>query len=185
MADFPDNIFAQRTITNRVGQVYDSSKQTTIYAEDIIALGDEVTAIEEYIEDNIIGGWQTWTPTVSQGTSTNISKTVTYARYKIVGGSYVAQCSVAISGTGDDGNPIKISLPFETAEDNQFCGFFGCYINALVKVFIGGAVSQDGGTTIVGSRDNSNPANYMGQDPNVAVNAGSVLLFNINGKVAE
>lgn len=46
MADFPDNIFAQRTISNRVGQVYDPAKTTTIYAEDLEKLGDEITAIE-------------------------------------------------------------------------------------------------------------------------------------------
>lgn len=50
MADFPDNIFTQRTITNRVGQVYDPAKTTTIYAEDIEKLGDEITAIDTAFE---------------------------------------------------------------------------------------------------------------------------------------
>lgn len=184
MADFPDDVFTQRTITNRVGQVYDESKQTTIYAEDLQKLGDEITAIEEFLEDDVIDGWQNWTPQVDQGANTNISKTIVYARYKIIGDTFHAQCFLSMTGAGVANNKISISLPFTLAEATQFCGFFGFYSNVNGKTYIGGAVSPNNNTKICGSRDNSNGGEYMGADPNVALGSSSVLTFNITGKTA-
>ena len=54
MADFPTSIFTQRELNNINGQSFDAQKKTTIFAEDIIALGDEVAAIENYIDDEIM-----------------------------------------------------------------------------------------------------------------------------------
>jgi len=51
MADFPTSVFALREILNRVGQTYDSNHKTTIYAEDLQALGDEITALETFFRN--------------------------------------------------------------------------------------------------------------------------------------
>lgn len=46
MADFPDTIFTQRELENLPGIEYDADKKKVIFAEDLQALGDEITAIE-------------------------------------------------------------------------------------------------------------------------------------------
>lgn len=184
MADFPDDVFALRDIENKPNMTYDPDKKTTLFVEDLQALGNEITAIEEFLENDVINGWQDWTPQVDQGATTNITKTITYARYKIIGDSYQAQCILSVTGTGTTNNNITISLPFTTFEDNQFCGFFAMYSASLGKLYVGGAVSTGSGTKIVGARDNSQGGFYMGKDPNVALGNYDVLTFNIFGKIA-
>lgn len=53
MADFPTSIFDQRTISDIPGVVYDETKQHVVFAEDVQKLGDEVTAIENALGENL------------------------------------------------------------------------------------------------------------------------------------
>lgn len=46
MADYPNSIASFRDIENRADVVYDPDKKTTLFAEDVNALRDEVVAIE-------------------------------------------------------------------------------------------------------------------------------------------
>jgi hypothetical protein len=46
MADYPTGTFAQRLIENLPSEVYDPAQKYKLYAEDVVLLGDEVTAIE-------------------------------------------------------------------------------------------------------------------------------------------
>jgi hypothetical protein len=50
MANFPDTIYEGRTKENRSGVVYDSTKKKCNYAEDVIFLDNEVTAIESFLK---------------------------------------------------------------------------------------------------------------------------------------
>lgn len=52
MADFPGSIFSQRELLNIPGMTYDVDKKTTVYAEDLTKLGDETTAIENYLQNS-------------------------------------------------------------------------------------------------------------------------------------
>jgi hypothetical protein len=54
MADFPDNIFAQRALANLPGLSFDPSKKQILYAEDMQMLGDEVSAIENALGANLV-----------------------------------------------------------------------------------------------------------------------------------
>jgi hypothetical protein len=46
MAEYPLEIFEQRSIENLPGLTYDANKKKILFAEDIQALGDEITALE-------------------------------------------------------------------------------------------------------------------------------------------
>lgn len=59
MSVFPGGIFSQRTLENVTGVVYDAAKKTKIFAEDLLGLGDEVTAIEETLGVNPQGDFDT------------------------------------------------------------------------------------------------------------------------------
>ncbi len=45
-AAYPDDVYVQRTLENVTGVVFDDTKTTRLFAEDVIELGDEVSAIE-------------------------------------------------------------------------------------------------------------------------------------------
>jgi hypothetical protein len=51
-AEYPDAIFAPRTIENRPGVSYDPDDTKTLYAEDLQALGNEIVAIENALGTN-------------------------------------------------------------------------------------------------------------------------------------
>ena len=50
MANYPNTIYSPRTKANRSGVVYDATKQTVIFAEDIQKLDAEVVALETDLE---------------------------------------------------------------------------------------------------------------------------------------
>ena len=59
MADYPSSVWSQRTIENRPNAVYDPSKTTRIYAEDLTLLAAEVIAIETILGLNPQGSYDT------------------------------------------------------------------------------------------------------------------------------
>lgn len=50
MTNYPDSIYSPRTKANRSGVVYDATKQSVIFVEDLTKLEDEVVAIETDLE---------------------------------------------------------------------------------------------------------------------------------------
>jgi len=54
MADFPGGIYSPREKENKAGVVYDPTKKTTGYVEDITKLDDEVVAIETFLSPKLL-----------------------------------------------------------------------------------------------------------------------------------
>lgn len=57
MSVFPASIFSPRAKANRNGVVYDANKATVTYAEDLVALDNEVVAIETELGENPKGSF--------------------------------------------------------------------------------------------------------------------------------
>ena len=53
MADFPSGVYSPRTKENKAGVVYDPTKKTIGYVEDVSKLDDEVVAIESELHNAI------------------------------------------------------------------------------------------------------------------------------------
>jgi len=53
MTDFPSSIYSPRTKSNRPGVEYDPDVETSIFAEDVSKLDDEVVALEGNLQDKI------------------------------------------------------------------------------------------------------------------------------------
>lgn len=49
MAAFPGGVYSPRTKENKAGEVYDATKKTIIFVEDVVKLDDEVVAIETFL----------------------------------------------------------------------------------------------------------------------------------------
>lgn len=56
---YPGDIDSFRTIQNVPGEVYDPSKVTRLYAEDVQALDDAIIAVEETLGENPQGSYDT------------------------------------------------------------------------------------------------------------------------------
>lgn len=63
----------------------------------------------------IMTAWTTYSPTVAQGGSTNISKTVTYSKYVRVGKFVYWQFRLDMSGAGTGGNGVTLTVPVNPA----------------------------------------------------------------------
>ena len=61
------------------------------------------------------GGWTSYTPTIAQGATTNIAKTVTYAKYTVMGKLVIANLILDVTGTGTSSNAFTITLPVTAA----------------------------------------------------------------------
>lgn len=74
MADFPDSIYAPRTMVNRPGATYDAAKTKKIYAEDFNLDRDEIVAIETILGLN------------PEGTHTSVVDRLEYIESELGGG---------------------------------------------------------------------------------------------------
>ena len=58
-----------------------------------------------------LDAWTNYTPTLAQGPTNNISKSINYARYLVVGKTLFLRVRVTAIGSGTAGNPITLSFP--------------------------------------------------------------------------
>jgi hypothetical protein len=138
-----------------------------------------------WVETLRLGAWDTYVPTLAQGATANIAKTVSMARYcRIAGRTIVVAVRLAPTGAGTNGAIISCSCPvppFYTAAD----------------VFpVGPAHYQDSGTaqypmlaTLNTSvftfiRCDTVVSNYVGADPTFAIANGDLLNFSATYEAA-
>ncbi len=80
-----------------------------------------------WVQDGLttVAGVQTYTPTVSQGASSNVSKTVNTASYIRNGPLVTVWVDVNITGSGTAGSPAKVSLPVTAGGPHATAGTIG------------------------------------------------------------
>lgn len=88
--------------------------------------------------------WTSYTPTLTQAGS--VSKTVNYARYFKLGRFVVAQCSLAVTGSGSSATAVTVSLPVTAATSNIIVGTFYLVDATGPTVYIGAAALASTGT---------------------------------------
>lgn len=115
-----------------------------------------------------LGQWLSWTPTLGQGVTTNVTKTVNYARYIKIGRTIIASFYLTVTGTGTATSSINITLPVN--------------INATQAAFptmIGGGfvlLDTSANTYYNGSCDNAATANQIFAKPLTSIGLGSQFL---------
>ena len=150
------------------------------------APGEDLTAanFNTHVRDNLkaIGdAWTSYTPTLSQGASSNIAKTVNYAKYVAAGKLIVVSVKVSATAAGTAGSAIKLTLPV-TAATTDFLGQ-GMYFDSGTATYPAVAF-VDTTTTVALYRSDAIPTNYIGADPNFAVASGDVYRFHLTYEAA-
>ena len=107
-----------------------------------------------------LGAWSTWTPTLAQGTSTNISKTVQWAKYIRLGRTVFFLVRVDPTGAGQAGLPITLTLPVTASLSSGAIGS-GFYYDASTSSWAG-TVQLTGTTTIALYGDSIAPIGQLG-----------------------
>ena len=131
------------------------------------------------------GRWVAYAPTVDQGASTNIANTVAYARYRRTGSTVTVSVRLAFSGTGSAGSAILADLPISCAHtaDSILVGS-GLYHDNDGSQYRATAFTATSGTQIALLRDDVTGTGNIGADPNIAVAADDILMFNATYEAA-
>lgn len=115
-----------------------------------------------------LGQWLSWTPTLGQGGTTNITKTVNYARYMKIGRTIIGSFYLTATGAGTGATSVSVTLPVN--------------INATQAAFptmIGGGFvlfDTSASTYYNGNCDNAGTANQLFAKPLTAIGLGSQFL---------
>lgn len=130
------------------------------------------------VKDNLLefaplfAAWTSYTPQIDQGATTNITKTVSYARYLKVGRLAIVQFRLDVTGSGTAGSAVTVTLPSAVvpvgagASGNTF-GFCQIY-DSSTAINYGGQIRPTTTTQMSFSGDWS-AANFWGVAPNLAV----------------
>ena len=128
------------------------------------------------------GAWTDYTPTLAQGATGNISKTIQYARYLQIGKLVVVTVRLDITGAGTANNGITVSLPVTAYGTNNNAFGSGRYNDGGVVYQC--VVSQASSTTAYLVRADVTSAGSVGTDPNIATANGDSLQFTLTYEAA-
>lgn len=130
----------------------------------------------------IMNAWTTFTPTVAQGGTTNIAKTVTYSKYVRVGKFVFWQFRLDMTGAGTAANAVTISLPVNPAtssvvgfgngqisDASTSIGYHGMWINISNLLYFIGDWSG---------------VNTWGSSPNIAIASSDSIYGSVYYEVA-
>ena len=151
-------------------------------------VADEVVTADvmnAHVRDNLkaIGdAWTSYTPTLSQGASTNIAKTVDYAKYVAAGKLIIGQVKLTPSAGGTAGSAITITLPVTAATSGIIVGP-GWYSDTGTSDYRGHAFLATT-TTLVIYRPVVGTGGAIGLDPNIAVASGDVFYASFTYEAA-
>lgn len=115
-----------------------------------------------------LGQWIDWTPTLSQGASTNITKTVSYARYNKVGRTVTAIWHLVVTGSGTAAASVAVSLPINI---NATLGALASDLPGSICVF-----DSSTNTYYFGNTSNAGTANKAFGRPLTTIGLGSQFL---------
>jgi hypothetical protein len=132
-----------------------------------------------WMEFGRTSGGQTWTPQIDQGATTNITKTITTARFVQVGNVCYVWCTLALTGAGTAGSAVTVTLPVTPASYNANDSMGSGHIvdasaganSANVSVW------YSGGAAVYFQIDSTAAAGRWGTNPSIALASGDGIRF--------
>lgn len=92
----------------------------------------------DFLKSSDFGVWRSWTPAWRQGAA-NLSTTIGYARYAIIGKTCIAQCFITTNANGTAANEIRItsggSLPFPVQNLQNIGGMFLNDLGTGIRIY--------------------------------------------------
>lgn len=146
------------------------------------AWGDAVNAALDYLASLIDDSAPTsFTPQIDQGASTNIAKTLSYSKYKVIGKRAFWEARIQFTAAGTAGSALTIAtLPVAIEANTSGRISFGYAIyfdqSTTIRYSCGIALGVSGQSKfhIIWGEDQT-ATNSWGADPNIAIASGDVL----------
>lgn len=119
--------------------------------------------------------FSSYTPTLAQGASSNISKTVNYANYVTLGKIGIVWVRLAATAAGTAGSTITITTPWTMATSTGIGVGSGAFYDLSTTTFYNGQARILSTTTIDVVPDGAAAGAGAGLSPNVAVASGDLF----------
>ena len=150
-----------------------------------VAAGDVATAAawnvlvgNDVAFSPLAAAWVSYTPTLAQGASTNISKTINTAKYLRVGTLLFVSIYFSVTGTGTANNAITVSVPSGFTMPGQFFLVGQAQYNDASVQRYPAAPYYQSSTTVSMRRTDQAPGDDIGRDPNIAVASGDEVFMS-------
>ena len=127
--------------------------------------------------------WTSYTPTLAQGASTNISKTINSAKYMKVGSLIFVVIYLVSTGTGSANSPITVSLPSGITFNQSFFLMGSAQYNDVSVTRYPSFPYVLTSSTFGMRRCDQSPSGSVGEDPNIAVASGDEFFASFTGQV--
>lgn len=155
------------------------------YATDTgeLKVGDGTTAWTSLSFE--VSNYKSYTPTVAQGATTNITKTVTYSKYTKNSNCVTYTASLNMTGTGTVTNNITVTIPQTAATSGIVIGSGYYWDNSGNQypclVYLASTTTVSFLRTDTSSATNNNG---IGNDPDIAIASGDLIKFTCTYEVA-
>lgn len=122
-----------------------------------------------------VGGWTSYTPTIAQGASTDIAKTVTYSKWtRDTRRTITWQFTLSLTAAGTAGSKVTVTLPVTAANANGLTGS-GSVFDASTQNHYPCTLSGASTTTLHFQYVTSATNAQWGASPNLALASSDVL----------
>ena len=125
--------------------------------------------------------WMSYTPTVDQGASTNIAKTVNTARWRREGNTMFVEIDLTVTAAGTAGSDISVTVPTAFAHSNRGCKGSGSIYDASAAIRYPGNLEAATTTKVVVGNTG---ASYVGTTPSFALANGDVIRMAVVAEIA-
>lgn len=186
-ASYPSSLPAKDSAGANLSTNPHSALHDDMYDE-IVAIATELgtlpkgtaTSVKARLDLFESGAWTSYTPTVSQGASTDIAKTVHYAKYARWGRLVMCNVSVSVTASGSAGSAVNVTLPVSAAyvSAGLSAGSVYLYDASITTKYICTAIPSST-TTVAFYASGVSAAGGWGADPNVALANTDFITFSL------
>jgi hypothetical protein len=129
--------------------------------------------------------WTSYTPQIDQGATTNIAKTVNYARYLKIGRMVIVSVSLSVTGTGTTNNAITVTVPANIATTATVVLGSGRVIDSNVADYQVMVIRTNTAQVAFVNATGNTGGNSVGASPNFALASPDVITFTIMYEAAS
>lgn len=172
-----ENVANMRVLGNVSGSAA-APAEVAVLDEDTMA-SDSATSlatqqsIKAYVDAASIPVFTDWTPTIVQGTATNIGKTVNYAKYTRIGNLVTAWLDCVITGTG--GSSVKIVVSgFPTIKSGASCIGVARIANTGSSVYVANVIVESTSSVVFWGYNVASP---IGNSPSFTLGNTDIISF--------
>lgn len=176
--DYVGTVANTSTLPSTGGLPYEGQ---IVYQLDVNSI--KVFSDSAWCEIGPVSQWAAWAPTMTQNTS--VSYTNSYGRYMRVGRLIVAQCRLAVTGSGSSGSRIYLSLPVNRAYTSaeQVLGEFRYNVPGTGSVLRGNVFGTSGAQTI--SFQHMASGNFIGDGEVFGAASGDIFTVSVMYEAAS